>query len=66
MGQAVPFWQFEWLFYVLICYKFQYDNMEEVLLMKSLWCAALAVAVTLGGCGIAEPGTEDQIGRAHV
>lgn len=35
--------------------------MEEVLLMKSLWCAALAVAVTLGGCGIAEPGTDDLI-----
>lgn len=29
--------------------------------MKSLWCAALAVAVALGGCGIAEPGTEDLI-----
>lgn len=29
--------------------------------MKSLWCAALAVAVTLGGCGIAEPRTDDLI-----
>lgn len=29
--------------------------------MKSIWCAVLALAVALSGCGIATPGTDDLI-----